>query len=650
MAGRRARGLLDVEMDDGGTLDLSHSLNAMAAGNEGAEDIEDEEEEEEEEEETDGSGDEEEERDEEDVQRNKENHPTENVSGTARVNYPLAFKYLEETYTSTQTLFEMKPDFDLLGCKWALQPTQQGLFFYRYLTRACKYEPVGLCNWVAKTTRVKDIQEVHVTYLWTEMKKVIARYVLQKKDYVWDAFQDPNGVLHHKLQTAPDEVFCNTLGAYVAFYYTTFMTNRQISGGVQSSPLLPVSGGGVFHPSAQTGAPRNVLHPVGSVFLSSSQMPGPGLAPVQQTPAVSQVRSADTGRGPSNRQSHEGPSRRQPSVLLNTSMAAPRRHPVQSVGQQQQQQSQKRKKVIATRLPVADDRTPERRHKKARKGSGGSSGKGKRSADTATAAVDLEPESAGMTPLQRMWSRLVTLNVKKVTEDILSLPMSCMNRPPVDTADGRRSREICMRGPEVWGLLSDNFTLWEQAKIKDVKMKKGVGGKQARSLEVAESSASGSEVGKGKKCEAGKGKKGGRLGKRNTKDVSQERLALMALNPLMYVSEKNEIVSESAYMPYKPLLGMAGLDDTLVIPVLTEVKCGVLSLDEMNNKFTLLKIHQRTATAFVEGVGADSWEAAKEEFPVHTQEAMLSQYYGLYERNVKETPIAMQVYIAKALN
>ncbi|GBG91474.1 hypothetical protein CBR_g52430 [Chara braunii] len=476
MAGRRARGLLDAEMDDGDTLALSHSLNTMATRTEGEEDIEDEEEEEEEEEENDGSGDEEEKGDEEDVQRNKENHPTENVSGTARVNYSLAFKYLEETYTSAQTLFEMKPDFDLRGCKWALQPTQQGLFFYRYLTRACKYEPVGLCIWVAKTTRVEDGQEVHVTNLWTERKKVIARYVLQKRDYVWDAFQDPNGVLHHKLRTAPDEVFCNTLGTYVAFYYTTFMTNRQISGGVQSSPLPAVSGGGVFHPSTQMGVPRNVPHPVGNVFLSSSQMPGSGLAPVQQTPAVS------------------------------------------------------------------------------------------------------------------------------------------------------------------------------QAKIKAVKMKKGVGGKQARSLEVAESSASDSEVGKGKKGEAGKGKKGGRPEKRNTKNVSQERLALMTLNPLMNVSEKNEIVSESANMPYKPLLGMTGLNDALVIPVLTEVKSGVLSLDEMNNKFTLLKIRQRTVIAFVEGVGADSWEAAKEEFPVHTQEAMLSQYYGLYERNVKETPIAMQLYIAKVLN
>ncbi|GBG93173.1 hypothetical protein CBR_g59874 [Chara braunii] len=178
------------------------------------------------------------------------------------------------------------------------------------------------------------------------------------------------------------------------------------------------------------------------------------------------------------------------------------------------------------------------------------------------------------------------------------------------------------------GLLSDIFTLWEQAKIKDVKMKEGVGGKQARSLEVAESTAASSEVGKGKKGEAGKGKRGGRPGKRNTKDVSQERLALRALNPLMYVSEKNEIVSEPTDMPYKPLLGMAGLDDALVIPVLTELESGVLSLDEMNN----------------------NWETAKEEFPVHTQEAMLLQYNGLYETNVKETPIAMQLYIAKALN
>ncbi|GBG90283.1 hypothetical protein CBR_g50461 [Chara braunii] len=201
--------------------------------------------------------------------------------------------------------------------------------------------------------------------------------------------------------------------------------------------------------------------------------------------------------------------------------------------------------------------------------------------------------------------------------------------------------QICMRGPQVWGLLSDIFTLWEEAKIKDVKMKKGTGGKEVKSLEVAESSASGSDT--------GKGKKGGKPVKKTKKNDCEERLSLMALNPLMYVSEKNEIVSEPVDMPYKPLLGMAALDDALVVPVLTEVKSGVLSLEEMNHQFTLLKVRQRTVAAFVEGVGAGSWEAAKEEFPVHTQEAMLSQYYKLYERNVKETPLAMQLYIAKTL-
>ncbi|GBG82162.1 hypothetical protein CBR_g34443 [Chara braunii] len=202
--------------------------------------------------------------------------------------------------------------------------------------------------------------------------------------------------------------------------------------------------------------------------------------------------------------------------------------------------------------------------------------------------------------------------------------------------------QICMRGPQVWALLSDIFTLWEEAKIKDVKMKKGTSGKKVKSLEVAESSESGSET--------GKGKKGGRPVKKNKKDVCQERLSLMPLNHLMYVSEKNEIVSEPADMPCKPLLGMAALDDALVVPILTEVKSGVLSLDEMNHKFTLLKVRQRTTAAFVEEVGAGSWEVAKEEFPVHTHEAMMSQYYKLYERNVKEIPLAMQLYIAKALN
>ncbi|GBG89295.1 hypothetical protein CBR_g49004 [Chara braunii] len=194
----------------------------------------------------------------------------------------------------------------------------------------------------------------------------------------------------------------------------------------------------------------------------------------------------------------------------------------------------------------------------------------------------------------------------------------------------------------VWALLFDIFTLWEEAKIKDVKMKKGTGGKKVKSLEVAESSASGSDT--------GKGEKGGRPVKKNKKNVCKERLSLMALNPLMYVSEKNEIVSEPADMPYKPLLGMVALNDALVVSILTEVKSGVLSLDEMNHKFTLLKVHLRIVATFVEGVGADGWEAVKEEFVVHTQEVMLSQYYKLYERNVKETPLAMQLYIVKALN
>ncbi|GBG90284.1 hypothetical protein CBR_g50462 [Chara braunii] len=199
---------MDTQVDEGGALDLSHSLNVMATGLRGEEDIEDEEESEEEEEEGEDDGYEvgEEEGDEQDQAPNKENQPTQNLPAMTRVNNSLAYQYLEQTYTSAQTLLEMKPDFDLLGSKWALQPTQQGLFLYRYLTRACKYEPVGLCIWVAKTTRAEGGEEVHVTNLWTERKKVIARYILQKKDFVWDAFHDPQGVLHHKLRTTPDEI------------------------------------------------------------------------------------------------------------------------------------------------------------------------------------------------------------------------------------------------------------------------------------------------------------------------------------------------------------------------------------------------------------------------------------------------------------
>ncbi|GBG85144.1 hypothetical protein CBR_g39710 [Chara braunii] len=95
---------------------------------------------------------------------------------------------------------------------------------------------------------------------------------------------------------------------------------------------------------------------------------------------------------------------------------------------------------------------------------------------------------------------------------------------------------------------------------------------------------------------------------------------------------------------------MAALDDAVVIPVLTEVKSEILSLDEMAEKFKILKTHQRTAAAFMKEVGVESWEKVKEEFPVHTQEAMLSQYYGLFDKNIKGTPRPMQLYAAKALN
>ncbi|GBG65450.1 hypothetical protein CBR_g51045 [Chara braunii] len=281
------------------------------------------------------------------------------------------------------------------------------------------------------------------------------------------------------------------------------------------------------------GAPHDVSHSVGVGFSSSSEMPVRGPPSVQQIPMVSQLRPAESSRTASHMQSQEGPSRRQPSIVLNTNMVAPRRHPAQSPGQQQQQQSQKRKKVV-TRRSAAEERSPEGRVKRARKGSGGSGGKGKKSADKATAAADLEPESAGGTPLERMWSRLVSLNAKKVTEDILSLPMSSMIRPPVDTPDGRRSREV-------------RFPAEYHVRVLMASMERAPCGDHLPFVGMIDPT----------ECTA---------------------------------VDQNEIVSEPADMPYKPLLGMAALDDALVVPILTEVRSGVLSLDEMNHKFTLLKI------------------------------------------------------------
>ncbi|GBG70967.1 hypothetical protein CBR_g8267 [Chara braunii] len=225
-----------------------------------------------------------------------------------------------------------------------------------------------------------------------------------------------------------------------------------------------------------------------------------------------------------------------------------------------------------------------------------------------------------------------TLDVKKACLKAFGLKATCWDQ----VSNWDPQLQICMRGAEVWALMSDIFYLWEEAKIKDVKMKRGVGGKKVKSIHAADLSV-------------GHEKKGGRP-KRKQIDMCEQRLSLMTLNPGMYVTEKNEVVNEPADMPYKPWLMMAALDDAVVIPVLTEVKSGILSLDEMAEKFKILKTRQGTTTAFMKEVGVESWEKAKEEFPVHTQEAMLSQYYGLFDKNIKGTPHPMQLYAAKALN
>ncbi|GBG75710.1 hypothetical protein CBR_g20334 [Chara braunii] len=224
-----------------------------------------------------------------------------------------------------------------------------------------------------------------------------------------------------------------------------------------------------------------------------------------------------------------------------------------------------------------------------------------------------------------MWSRLVSLNVKKVNEDILSLPMSCMIRPPIDTPDGRRSREV--RFPAEYHVRVHMGSM-ERAPYGD--HLPYVGMIDPAVCTVVD------------QVDVQKLRSGSYtiwiLGGSHCREA---RSCLMVKHP--------QVDFYKRYVCYV-YVGLTVEESLLVIPILTEVKSGVLSLDEMNPKFTLLKVRQRIATAFVEGVGADSWEVAKEEFPVHTREAMLSQYYKLYERNVKETPLAMQLYIAKALN
>ncbi|GBG85145.1 hypothetical protein CBR_g39711 [Chara braunii] len=165
-----------------------------------------------------------------------------------------------------------------------------------------------------------------------------------------------------------------------------------------------------------------------------------------QTPVSSQVRLGEPSWSAGGGQQLQGPSIRQPSLLLNANMAAPKRAPAASPAQVQQGSLQRREKGSGRMQPatpaVASPGSDQRPSKRAKGGKGGAGGKGKSVAVPFIATLDLVPPASYRTPLQKMESALVHLHPKKLGDKSISLPMSCMTRPPVDTRDGRRSSEI----------------------------------------------------------------------------------------------------------------------------------------------------------------------------------------------------------------
>ncbi|GBG68889.1 hypothetical protein CBR_g3587 [Chara braunii] len=718
--------------DDIMPLNLSHSLHMMYPPPGEEEDVNEEEEEEEgDEEEKDYDEEVEDEGDEDEQQHNAATEQ----DRTRAEKFAMALQYLAEVHTSQDVLFEMKYDFDFHGQGWAVQPTQNGLYLYRYLPRACNYEVMGLCIFFAQTTRVEAGQEVSICNVWIDRNRVITRYAVQK-DFQPEAYHDPKNVISQRLKAQPDRVGASGGGKAQSAQKgdATAIDTRMAAADHSCRSRVAESAteervDDVRHDDGRRDGKRegdddDDRPPCDEVegsrkggwsgeeievifydslcsyvcFYFAVFMESRLAARGAQTPVSSQVQLGEPSWSAGGGQQLQGPSVRQPSLLLNANMVAPKRAPAMSPGQVQQGSLQRREKESgrmrparpAVASPGSDHQSPGRPSKRAKGGKGGAGGKGKSATVPFTAALDLVPPASDRTTLPKMESALVHPHPKKLGDESISLPMSCMTRPPVDTPDGRRSREIREPGeyqvrvlmtsmkrapcgdhlPFVGMIDPSQCTAVDQ--VDKQKLREGgytvwiLGGghsREARSrlmlkhptvdfykrytcyvyvgLTVEEAILVGHEHNRA----AGFHKQLTFVQRMRCWRQTFEKLGCDKT-----LEVKKACLETFADMPYKPWLMMAALDDVVVIPVLTEVKSGILSLDEMAEKFKILKTRQRTAAAFMKEVGVESWEKAKEEFPVHAQEAMLSQYYGLFDKNIKGTPRPMQLYAAKALN
>ncbi|GBG90677.1 hypothetical protein CBR_g51025 [Chara braunii] len=103
------------------------------------------------------------------------------------------------------------------------------------------------------------------------------------------------------------------------------------------------------------------------------------------------------------------------------------------------------------------------------------------------------------------------------------------------------------------------------------------------------------------------------------------------------ITTSNGVLQVPADMPVTPWIQMGALDDDDVIQVLQKVRDRELSLEEMEQEFERIKRRNRAIDAFVKGTNSESWEDAKEKFPIHTQEPMIEQCFGDTEKSAKGT-------------
>jgi hypothetical protein len=205
--------------------------------------------------------------------------------------------------------------------------------------------------------------------------------------------------------------------------------------------------------------------------------------------------------------------------------------------------------------------------------------------------------------------------------------------------------QICMRGDELWKLQNEIFTMWEQGQVKGERFKKGQGARNIAPEEIP-----GDDEQQTSRA-AKSGKKGAKPKKKENAAFTATRLALEAFNPRMLITSDNKIVAEPTEIPVNPWVQMGGLEEDSVIPVLMKVRLGEMSLDEMDKELRIMKKRDRAASAFCKGVGAGSWEEAKELFPVHSQELFISQYYHEFDKVQRggKIPPGMGTLVTRAL-